>query len=385
MREKVILQDFTVLIVCPSIKWSTIERRALFDSHYLRDIGGNPVILCLKGSQVDIEAEKEAIPRIHLGNGKTKKRIGFKFILELRGILLEKRFDIVHCYDLPSLWISSFLLKSNQKISLFFTMSHFVQAVEKGVVAKWLLQRIDRIFTLSGEMKEYVNENFFFPRKKIQDLGCGIEIYKKLDVESSKVETLGCVINNFNELNRIHSIVKIFRVLKTRNAEEFANLKFSIFLGPRIYQKNKAKKILKGLDYEFYEGDIFLYSLEDKSRELKLVDVFIGVAFDEPFTDYEISSLISETPVLFPRTASRQDLLFKYPGTGESYSKDDIREAQAKLAKIIRKFKTYKASLKSQQLKMVNSHGIETYSEKLKHAYEVNFAKRERFINHNNK
>jgi hypothetical protein len=381
MREKVILQDFTVLIVCPSVKWSTIERRAIFDSTYLRNIGGNPIILCFKGSQIDTEAEKEDIPRIHIGKGKLKKRIGFKFIFELNKILSDERYDIVHCYSLQSAWISSFLLKSNQKISLFFTINQFVDSVQHGILAKWLLRRIDTIFTLSQEIREYVCENFHMPKSKVKSLGSGIDIVKSDSSDSSKAaKTIGCVINNLTELRRISSIVKIFRVLKSRRVDEFSDLSLSIFLGPRIYQKDKAKKILKDLDYEFYEGDIFLYSLENKISELKAVDIFLGVAFDEPLNDFEISSLINSVPVLFPRTAARQSLLFRYEKVGESYLIDDIREAHTKLTEMILNYSKYQKSLETNLANISDYHGLDHYSYQLKKIYKSNFSKRQRFV-----
>ena len=74
MREKIILQDFTVLLVCPSKKWSTIERRVLFDSTYLRNMGCTPVILCVKNSQIDLAAESEDIQRIYIKQQKINMR-----------------------------------------------------------------------------------------------------------------------------------------------------------------------------------------------------------------------------------------------------------------------------------------------------------------------
>ena len=37
MREKILLKDFNVLLICTSTKWSTVERRAINDSIFLRD------------------------------------------------------------------------------------------------------------------------------------------------------------------------------------------------------------------------------------------------------------------------------------------------------------------------------------------------------------
>ena len=381
MREKIILQDFTVLLVCPSHKWSTIERRAIFDSTYLRNIGGNPVLLCLKGSQIDIEAEREDIPRIYLAKGKRKKKMGLKSIFDIKNVLDEGRFDIVHCYNLQSVWLTSFILKSNQKVALFFTLNHHMEKVQHGLIAKWLLKRIDAIFTLSNEIREYACENFGLPHKKVKNLGSGIDILNPFERELTQVKNIGCVINNLTELHRIHQFIKIFRILKSRLGEKYEHLSLSFFLGPRVYQKDSAKKILKDLDYEFYEGDIFLYSLESKISELKKLDILFGVSFDEPQNDFEITSLMYGVPVLFPRTASRQSLLFRYKSVGESYLIDDIREAHVKLGKMIKDYPRYMNSLAKNAKEVCELHGVDSYSSKLKESYESSFEKRQRFMN----
>ena len=152
MSDKIILQDFTVLAVCPSEKWSTIERRTIFDCTYLRNIGGNPVLLCFKGSQIDIEAEKEAIPKIYIKRHKLTPYKDFNFIIDFKNLLKENRYDIVHCYGLSSMWISSFLMKSNQMTPLFFTFNQNVNSIYHHMLAKWLLKRVDNVFTLSSAL-----------------------------------------------------------------------------------------------------------------------------------------------------------------------------------------------------------------------------------------
>ena len=375
MHEKIILQDFTVLLICISQKWSTIERRVLFDSTFLRNSGCTPVILCEEGSQLDIAAEKEDISRVYI-NTKVHFLVNFKVLKELRNLILEKRFDLIHCYSLRSARLAAFILKSHHKIPLILTNNQITKNYKYNFFNRWLLRRIDYVFTLSEELKDFSSELLPLPERKIQSLGGGLEVFKH-DTKREEVRNISCVINNLNELNRLKKIIKIFRVLKG-SREDFLKLQLCIFLGPRIYQKEKAKKILTEFDYEFYEGDIQLFSLDARESELKNTDIFIGTAFDEPLNDYESVALMNEIPVLFPRTAARQDLLFKFSWIGESYFEEDIREAKTKLIKIITNYPIYKNALQESSEKILEYHGLEAYAQKLQMYYEKAFEKRYR-------
>lgn len=379
MSDKFILKDFTVLAVCPSEKWSTIERRAIFDCTYLRNIGGNPVLLCFEGSQIDIEAEKEDIPKIFIKRHKLTPYKDFNFIVEFRHLLNENRYDIVHCYDLSSMWISAFLMGRKQETPFFLTLNQNINSVYHNVLAKWLLKRVDAIFTLSQETHNFVCESFSIAPSHVKNIGSGIEIIKS-KTKKTKPNKLGCVIDNMNELKRLSYIVKIFRFLKSHHKNKGTEeLTLSLFLGPRIYQQDRAKKVLTEFDHEFYQGDIMLYSLENKKTEFKELDLLIGVAFDEPLNDYEIVSLINETPVLFPRTAMRQSLMFKYQGIAESYQEGDIREAISKIVEIIANYSTYRKALSKFSDEIYAIHGIDFYADKLEQVYEQNVEKRVRF------
>ncbi len=376
-REKIILQDFSVLLVCTSRKWSTIERRILFDCIFLRDIGCNPVLFCLKNSQLDRESEKEDIKKIYINNYRFNLPFDIRFFFELNKHINENSYDIVHCYSLMSTWMAALILKRKLKIPLFFTLNQNINSIYHNMVAKWLLRRVDYIFTLSDEIQDFVGETFSIQTYKIKNLGGGIE-FSQREENSEKPEKIGCVINNMAELGRLRYMVKVFRVLKNHNSEKYLDLTLSLFLGPRIYQKDRAKKVLKELDYEFYEGDIFLYQLETKMEELKKIDVFVGLAFDEPLNDFEIISLINGKPVLFPRTAMRQSLLYKYRWIGESYFENDIREARTKLTKVLDNYPIYCNALKDYSEKILETHGLETYADTFQFCYENAYAKRHR-------
>lgn len=375
MKERVILKDFTVLLLCPSHKWSTIERRVLFDSTFLRNMGCNPIILCFKGSQLDIEAEKEDIPRFFISS-KMSHLLGGKFFMELRRLILDQRFDIIHAYGLFSMWFATIILGNRRQTPLFLSFNQNNFKLPPSYISKWLLKRVDYIFTFSKEIEDFVRENFPIPPKKLRNLGAGIEVHSEHKPNEEKT-IVGCVVNNLSELRTLHFPIRTFRLLKTSQDEEkFKNVELYIFLGPRLYKKERAKNVLTELDYEFYKGDIHLLSLRNKESLLKDVDVFFGTAFDEPLNDFELASLLNKIPVLFPRTAMRQNLVENFPGIGESYFKGDSREARVKLLKLLVNIQKYRKKLEVYYPEIFNGHGLDYYAERLQQFYEMAFAKR---------
>lgn len=383
MRERIIGNDLTVLFVSTSNNWSTLERRVLFDATYLRDIGGNPVIFCLKDSVLDQEAEKESISRLYISKRKRGRLIDIGYTLELKKLISENRFDIIHCYGLFTCLITAFLLKSDIKTPLFLTFNQHLGNILGNSFSRWLVKRVDHIFTLNSD-REAISDITSISMPKIRFIGCGIEHHANKDEVkvsmNNKVSSLGCVASNLTELKRLYGIVKIFRILKNHGNGKFDDLSLNIFLGPNLLQHEKTKRLITELEHEFYKGDIFLLDLDKKFDKMKTIDVLIGISFEEPFNDYEIMSLLQAKPILFPRTAPRQNILFKYQNIGESYKDGDVREGMLKLSKILTSIIKYRSAISDQLEELVQEHGISNYTETLQSSYEKSYTKRRRFL-----
>src|SRR5690606_12393439 len=100
MREKIWLSDLSILFICPSLKWGTLERRCLLDSIFIRDSGGNPIIYCMKGSHLDKEAELQDIPRVYFSGREVKDFIDWSYFSDIKGLIKNNHFDLIHCYSL---------------------------------------------------------------------------------------------------------------------------------------------------------------------------------------------------------------------------------------------------------------------------------------------
>lgn len=285
--DRINLKNFTVLYICLSQKWSSIERRVLFDATFLRNCGGNPVLLCYKNTQVEREAIKEDIPRIYIKREQLKINRILTFIKTMKQELRSERFEIIHCYHLTEFWLNAFLMKSRIHLSLVFTFNQHVTKVYHSFLSRWLLKRVDNILTLSNEINDFVKEGFAVSALKVKNVGFGLDIVKVAKSKSDKME-IACVVDNLSELQRLREIVKVFGFLKTHHEELAQKLNFSIYLGPRVFNRRNAKNILSELSHEFYESDIMIYELAERSERLKSVALLIGVAFEEPLNDYEM-------------------------------------------------------------------------------------------------
>ena len=84
MREKIRLSDLTVLYICLSDNWGTLERRCIADASYFRNIGGTAFLLCHEKSLVDREAEREDIPRLHFSSNLKTWRSKLNFYFQLQ-------------------------------------------------------------------------------------------------------------------------------------------------------------------------------------------------------------------------------------------------------------------------------------------------------------
>src|SRR6476620_1599379 len=103
MREKLRLSDLSVLYVCLSEEWSTVERRCISDASYFRNIGGASFILCHEKSLVDREAEREDIPRLYFSSSLSPWRSKLNFYFQIQHILQKQQVDIIHSYNHESL------------------------------------------------------------------------------------------------------------------------------------------------------------------------------------------------------------------------------------------------------------------------------------------
>lgn len=383
MKERVRVNDLTTLFICPSRKWRTLERKALADCLYLRDCGGNPILFCIKNSKLDKEAEKFDLPRIYYTGQKLKRLFDIRYIRDMNKILKENRFDIVHCYNLDFIWGVCFLLLSNPKVPLLLTFNHFLDEPQKSLWQRWLFRRVDLVVTFSQTTKEIAQETLPVSLRKIKIAGGGIEAVSKQLRDEKLVKKVGCIVSGKEDFENVKVALYALQALLPQVNDLGIKLEFLVYAGAG--KKKGAKEVVELARELGVEEQVQMKIFEQPEPVFKELDIFLGLSFGEPFNDFEIMAVLSRVPVMFPRTASRQLVLFQHKWVGESYFFEDARELKVKLLKLLINEQVYLNELQDSHQEIKDLHGIEAYFQRVSGFYERLYAKRIRYIKHQEK
>jgi glycosyltransferase involved in cell wall biosynthesis len=377
MRERIKVTDLTTLFVCPSDNFGTLERRAIADSVFFRDIGGNSIIFCLKDSYIDHEAKLQDIPTIYYTGKKVNKFFDLSYLLDMRKILIENRFDIIHCYNLNYVWNICFLLMANPKVPLFLTFNSFIEKAYKNIIQKWLFRRIDHVITFCRATREIAQEYLPVSSRKIKIAGGGVEVGKKTEELEGSTRAIGAFIHKGGKYyQKIETILYTITPLLKAVEDLSLNLEFRFYCEKDWNELKRFPDIQEKIE-ELGVGDrVFFDTVHKRELAIQKLDIFVGTDFDEPFNDLEVMALLYFIPVVIPRTASRQGLLLDSKFIGESYHRFDARELKDKLLKILVNEQVYLTEIQEYHEKLSNLHGMDAYSERIMGFYERNFAKR---------
>lgn len=378
MRQKIKVSDLTTLFVCPSAEWGTLERRAIADSVYFRDIGGNSIIFCLKGSYIDIEAQRQDISIIYYTGKRVNPFFDLSYLLDMRKILQENRFNIIHCYSLDYVWKLSFLLMANSKVPLFLTLNSLLAQTNKNILQRWLFRRVDHVITFCKVTSELVYQYLPVSLHKVKVTGGGIETIKK-NHKKDKTNTrkIGAFINlgtkYYKEIETL-----LYAIAPLNQAIQDLSLKLEFY----FYSENDWKtmqrfsEVMQKVQALSLGEYVFFHQSTNREHDIQSLDIFVGTSFSEPYNDFEIIALLSNIPTVLPRTAFRKQVLSLSRHIGESYLKYDSRELKDKILKILLNDQIYKSEILENYETLLNEHGIDSYSERITKLYELNFTKR---------
>lgn len=372
MRDKVCSRDLKVLIVCPSESYKSVDRKALADCQLLRDMGGNPNLYCIKGSTLDSKAEALDLPRILFSKSGNKKKRSLALSMDLRKTLMDD-WDIVHCYHLNSLWPLAFFLFSKPRISLFLSLNQFFEESFSVRFFSWMLNRVDSIFTFTDCSAQRVVSFFEVPERKVKVTGIGImsSSHKNCsDIErESGANRVVTFLNDESEINNLKVLCSVLNSLSNQSGEKFLLKVYTFKPIKDFYEYLDLKKSLnlnkEATSVEFSESEVI-------SGPLSFGDCFVSLSFFEPITDLEMESLLSGVPVVFPRTAARQEVIKEYELNSSTYFSQDGRALREAIS----------SSLKDKLLvstKLAQVHGDEAYISCIHNSYEVSVKKRIRF------
>lgn len=383
MREKVRLSDLTVLYVCLSREWSTIERRCIADATFFRNIGGTSFILCHEKSLVDLEAEREDIPRLHFTGDLKGWRSKLNFYFQIQHILQKQQIDIIHSYNYESLLPLGMILKGLPHIPMIFTYNENVEFKKNNLLDRWFISRTDSVITFSPNIRDLAMETFPVNPRKIHVTGAGIDFPAKI-IRSTHVEEKRKIMtfiprteDNLNHLRFfVDSIPPLLHHLESIHYRK--RLIFTFLTDISWY----THPIYDGLKRMILERHLEMHiSFETRplaSASFQDCDLFVGLPQAELFSDQDLYALVTQTPVLLPRTSTRQQLV-KQGKFGETYYPEDGRELREKLVKILTTYPTYLEELNGVELELQEQHHFERYAEELYAHYEKLYTQRLRY------
>lgn len=383
MREKIRLSDLSILYVCLSHEWGTIERRCLADAGYFRNIGGASFILCHEKSLIDLEAQKQDIPRLYFPSDLLTWRSKLNFYFQIQHILQKQQVDIIHSYNHESLLPLGMILKGMAHIPIIFTFNESVPWKKRNILDRWFVSRTDSILTFSQNIRDLAVEAFPVSSRKIHVTGVGIDFPVKIlraKHPETKKRIMTFIPRTANDVGMLRLFVDcIPPLLSSLEAQGYTQKLIFTFLTDVSWYAHPIYDSLKRMILERHlEMHISFETRPLQSKSFEDCDIFVGVPMKELFSDLDLYALVTQTPVLLPRTSTRQQIV-KQGKFGETYHPEDGRELKDKIIRILLNYDTYVEELTGVELELQELHHFERYAETLYAHYEKLYTQRLRY------
>jgi glycosyltransferase involved in cell wall biosynthesis len=383
MRDKLRLSDLSVLYVCLSHEWTTIERRCLADANYFRNIGGSSFILCHEKSLLDKEAEKESLPRIYFPTDLTTWRSKLNFYFQIQLLLQKQQLDLIHSYNYESLIPLGMILKGMPQIPMLFTFNRNISWKRSSFLDKWFISRTDSVLTFSSNIRELAIESFPISSRKVHVTGAGIDFPAKIN-RAQHPETKKKIITFIPRTEENLESIKVLLnsippLLHGLEQIGFKQQLIFTFLTDISWYEHPIYDALKRIILERHlEMSVSFETRPLSTKSFQDCDIFIGLPMNELFSDQDLYALVTQTPVLLPRTSTRQQVV-KQGKFGETYHPEDGRELRDKMIKILTNYSNYLEELTGVELELQEQHHFERYAEELYSLYEKLYSQRLRY------
>ncbi|MFZ4714535.1 MAG: hypothetical protein ACOYL6_12510 [Bacteriovoracaceae bacterium] len=381
------VSDLNCLYLCHSTKWSTNERQAVRDCLMFRELGGTPILYCIKDSYVDTRATELGIERIYSKRKNINSWFDFSFYFYLKELIKKNNINIVHCYHIEYASTLSLGLGPYPDIPLIFSINRLMRARDKGFFKRLLFSRIDLLLTINRTIRYSLEDCLPMKGKKIHALGTGLKFEDNFTIKSLEDEWRFMCYVPAHTIN-IEHFVTLFNSLKPleNSLREFTMpvKKFKLFLtSKRNWSEFPLYADLLDL---IQEKDLFemveFVQVEDVVSSMNDYHLSISIDAEENVSDYEILAAARLVPILVPRAGGRSDLLENFPGIGESYLPRDAREIKDKCLKILVNKAFYDQNLLYQRTKILEAHGHQYYRLRAKTLYENLVEVRKRLVQH---
>jgi glycosyltransferase involved in cell wall biosynthesis len=275
------------------------------------------------------------------------------------------------------------LLKGMPQVPMVFTFNENIPWKRSSIFDKYFVSRTDSIFTFSPNIRDLAVECFPVSSRKIHVTGAGVDFPTKIirsfhQQEKKKIVTF--IPRTEQELKNIRLFVdSIPPLLYHLEQIGFKQKLIFTFLTDISWYEHPIYESLKRMILERHlEMSISFETRPLSSTSFQDCDVFVGLPQNELFSDLDLYALVTQTPVLLPRTSTRQQVV-KQGKFGETYHPEDGRELKDKLSKILLNYPNYLEELNGVELELQEQHHFERYAEELYAHYEKLYSQRLRY------
>lgn len=259
-----------LLEMCTSQSWGGMEMRTLRVSQSLKKLGHSVTLICYPESSLAKEAQQSGINTITL---PFKNGIHISLILQLRKILKQNQFDLIHTQFSRDLrFIVPAAEKLNKQLPIVLTkrLGSFVN--KKDFFHKYLYSRVDLITAISEVIKRNVIETCPVESNKVEVFYNGIDIQKYQEALKHRER----IRKEFGLKNEV--VIGIFgRFSHGKGHKDF------LHAAKIIIEKRKQTKFLI-VGSESFGEESYAESIYELAEDLKLKDnlVFTGYRKDIP-------------------------------------------------------------------------------------------------------
>jgi glycosyltransferase involved in cell wall biosynthesis len=269
------------------------------------------------------------------------------------------------------------------QVPMVFTFNENIEWKKSSFFDKWFVSRTDSIFTFSSNIKELAIEFFPVSARKVHVTGAGIDFPAKIKPSQhpeTKKKIMTFVPRNEVDLKTLRLFVDaIPPLLYHLEHVGFKQQIIFTFLTDISWYEHPIYDSLKRMILERHlEMNISFETRPLSSSSFQDCDIFVGLPMNELFSDLDLYALVTQTPVLLPRTSTRQQVV-KQGKFGETYHPEDGRELRDKIIKILTNYPNYLEELNGVELELQEQHHFERYAEELYAHYEKLYTQRLRY------
>jgi glycosyltransferase involved in cell wall biosynthesis len=367
-------KKYNILFVCPSINWGTRERQVLANVLLAQEQGFDAYLYCLKDSFLDIKASKQGVKVLHHRGKLSSRVLKWQKFINLKRVFSSIKFDLVHCYDLNSLWPLGFLLRGNSLVPLVVSLNLEIKKSYRQFWYKALAARADLFIIPASELEGGLTAHLNLPARKMECLPLGIQVdnvsKNALLARERKSRIIGSYIGpHEKDASFLLPILHTINILNLKAGEnDFCNL--------YLFSEDDCKATTfypelsrMILDMGLEERVSFL-TFDKFNEPFIQVDLWVGLNQREFVHDFSLGALVHGLPVVVPRNSFSREVLGIGEVLGESYKLGDARELREKCEKVLSMRQEYRHNLKRASIVLGERFSLLHYKNQLFRTYQ---------------